>query len=217
MKKRTFIFLFTASSLLIACNNSEENAGNEDENTAQNDVTSENDVAPEDEQTEEAKGRAFLKVGELTFEGTTFLTDQNSPSSNWADIPQVDSDELQPTMAMEIQTISPNQMMISLGLTGEKVKDRKLEGDFSLNTDTENPFVISVIIDDGMKNYTFSDGTVTISELIPEHVNLTAEGTGMYSDFESGEVMVEKSASFELELNLPNIFIDGETIKQFGK
>lgn len=218
--KRIIISSFVVSLFLVlnsSCGNQQTNESNitdeEETPTATTEIKDEQeDQIEEGSGQKTIKGRVLFKVNGQTFEGTEFSLDPSTPRSEWF-TNQSESIEI-PTFGASMIATKPNNIMIVIGYSNEKVNEKMLSGTYSLDSNKENPFTIGLNMDNNMKNFTFSSGTVEINKLTPELVKLTAIGTGLYSDIQKQEYLENEKATIELELAFPNIIIDGKDIKR---
>lgn len=203
------MLLFTISCGLSA-KQSDENAQGE-----KNQVEEKNE--PEDQgknEQETISGTVILKVNNKTFEGRTFTVDPTTPKSTWHTRDMEGMEHEVPIFAMNMTSVKPDPMGVLVGYSGNEVNAKKLSGTFSLDSNIDNPFTITVVMDNYMKNFSFNTGTVTIERLTTEKVKLTASGTGLYSDIEKQEYLDNQAAEVVIEMTFPNIMVDGKDIKR---
>lgn len=205
-------------ALVSSCSNQKDNESNQTEDGLQTSIVEirdepENQIEEKPEQ-ETIKGKVLLKVNGKTFEGTDFFVDSSTPRSEWLTNQTEGMENEIPTFAAGIVATKPNHIMIAIGYSSEIVNEKKISGSYSLDANEENPFTISLTMDENMRSFTFSSGTVEVDRLTPEQVKLTAAGTGLYSDIQKQEYLENEKAIIELELTFPNILIDGKDIKR---
>jgi hypothetical protein len=163
---------------------------------------------------ESISGTVILRVNNKTFKGSTFSVDPTTPKSVWHTKNMEGMENEIPILALSMSSLEPKRMGVLVGFSGEEVNAKKLSGTFSLDPNIKNPFTITLVMDDNMKTFSFSSGTVTVDELSPESVKLTAKGAGLYADMEKQEYLDNQSAEVEIEMTFPNIMIDGKDIKR---
>jgi hypothetical protein len=203
--------------ITTACNSNKNE--NTDKTVSKSEMASveKNVESEEKEHSNEAdktvKGKVVLNLNGKIFETTGFVPDPSSPRSEWLTNMAEGMENQVPTLAMAISGLRPSQCSVLIGYTGKKVNNKNLSGSFPIGTE-ENTFTISLIMDNNMKNFTFSKGTVEVEKLTPETVKLKAEGIGLYADNGKQQYKENEKATFELELSFPNILIDGKEIKR---
>jgi len=217
MKHFIFSICFLLAVSLFSCGDS-KTATQEPQNEESSESISA--TPPEETQEEEPtekstfEGSAVLKVGDNTFEGLQFLLDPSTPKSEWLTNSMVGMENEKAVFAAAITATAPSQFSLVLGYSGEKVNEKSLSGTFSLDPNSENPFTISAIMDNNMKNFTFSAGSVEIVKLTPETVELKAKGTGLYANIEKQEYLENQPATFNIKLSFPNIIVNGKDVKR---
>lgn len=163
---------------------------------------------------ESISGTVILRVHNQIFEGRTFLVDPTTPKSVWLTNNMEGMENETPIFAMNMSSVKPKQMGVVLGYSGKEVNAKALSGTFSMSPDNENTFTIALLMDENMKTFSFSEGSVSITQLTPEKVKLVARGTGLYSDIEKQEYLDNQDAEVEVEISFPNIVVDGKDIKR---
>lgn len=212
-----FISIFSFSILFLgACSGGAE-APVTDEGSETSEFVSETeteeDETPETTQNE-MEGKIVLKVGEHEWIGSSFLLDPSTPRAEWQTNKMEGMENETPIVGMTMISQKPNDFSVALGYSGDDVNSLDMKGTYSLNAQSATPFTISLNLDGQTKNFTFDKGEVNVVKMDKEGVKLTATGSGLFADLGAGKVEMDQPATFEVEIEFPNVLVDGAHVKQ---